>query len=71
METNKYHVPKKQWSKWSPGARAVFNNMYMNMRRNQLGFVHPEAEVQPLKQWETTAWNAAWIAASAACSEGA
>ena len=65
--TNRYRVPKKQWKKWSEQARRVFNEVYYTMRNNkQTLFLHPKATPVPKAQWNTTAWNAAWIAADAA-----
>jgi hypothetical protein len=62
---NLYRVSKKQWKKWSPLARAVFNDVYSLMYDNPTLFKHPkDVEVKHL-YWKTTAWNAAWIAAEA------
>jgi hypothetical protein len=40
---NLYHVPNRQWMKWSPQARGVFNLMYSTVRSNQGLFIHPKA----------------------------
>jgi hypothetical protein len=63
---NLYHVPVKQWNKWSPAARQVFNDVHSSMSRNQHFFIHPKQEKASRSHWKTTAWNAAWTAASAA-----
>lgn len=66
MEKNSYRVPKAQWSLWSEKARYIFNEVYVTMRDNQDYFKHPDdVETKP-KLWDTTCWNAAWIAADAA-----
>lgn len=66
---NLYHVPAKQWRKWSARARGVFNLMYSTIRSNQLLFIHPKAPRHSREQWQTVAWNAAWTAAGAADGE--
>lgn len=63
---NLYHVPMKQWRKWSAGARQVFNEVYSSMTGNQWLFLHPKQEKLSRSHWKTTAWNAAWTAAGAA-----
>ncbi len=60
---NLYRVQKKQWAKWSPGARLVFNALFSQMK-DQKVFTHPKAPQLPAKVWYTTRWNAAWSAAS-------
>lgn len=62
---NVFHVPSKQWGKWSPVARQVFNEVYSSMRNNQYFFMHPKATLISRAQWETPSWNAAWTAADA------
>jgi len=62
---NLYRVPVKQWSKWGPVGRAVFNEVYSSMVGNQSLFLHPKQEKASRSHWKTTAWNAAWTAASA------
>lgn len=59
---NVFNVQKKQWKKWTPLARAVFNDVYFAMSDQHL-FLHPEATFNSALHWNTTAWNAAWIAA--------
>lgn len=63
MARNRHKVPQKQWRKWSPEAREMFNELYGDMRDAEL-FRHPKSA--PIKGWEwkTTRWNAAWYAAS-------
>lgn len=62
---NRNHVPLKQWRKWSPKARAVFNDVYAFIYENHDIVTHPRAEAAPTAQWKTLSWNAAWIAADA------
>ena len=66
--TNRYKVQKKQWTKWSVYARAIFNSSYKFFLSNQDLMRHPEAPRLPAKLWKTIAWNAAWIAA-ASCDD--
>lgn len=61
----KTKVPKKQWSKWSKRAQAVFNRCYKFFRTSQWAMVHPKAPTLNARLWDTTAYNAAWIAADA------
>jgi hypothetical protein len=63
---NPFKVPLSQWRKWTPEARAVFNEVNGRMRDNQKLVTHPDAKAMPPAQWETIAWNAAWLAADAA-----
>ena len=65
---NRYKVPKKQWGRWSKFQRSMFNRVHSAMIHNSALFRHPEAEPIPASHWKTTAWNAAWEAASAASS---
>jgi hypothetical protein len=61
---NKHAVPKKQWRKWSTAARQMFNGTMANMRpKMQWVFLHPDALPRPTLHWQTTRWNAAWLAA--------
>ena len=62
---NTFKVPSKQWRKWTPAARKVFNRTYDDMLNNQHVFLHPKTAAVPQEQWKTTAWNAAWTAADA------
>lgn len=62
---NTHKVPLKQWRKWTPAARKVFNETFETMSDNQGLFQHPKTAAVPQAQWTTTAWNAAWIAADA------
>lgn len=62
---NLYAVPLKQWRKWTPAARKVFNETFETMNDNQGLFQHPKTAAVPQAQWTTTAWNAAWTAADA------
>jgi hypothetical protein len=66
MERNRYRVPEKQWNKWSEAARRVFNEVYYTLTRNrQVRLLHPKTKPLPAEEWQTPAWNAAWIAADA------
>lgn len=65
MEKNRNRVPKKQWTKWSEQARRVFNRVYMFCVENEWAMRHPKSPKPKTEFWETTAWNAAWIAADA------
>ena len=62
---NLYHVPLRQWRKWAPQARQVFNELYSSMIGNQEIFLHPKTEALSRQKWKTVAWNASWIAAGA------
>lgn len=63
---NVYGVPVRQWGKWGPLSRQVFNEVYSAMVKNQWVFLHPKQEKLSRAHWKTTAWNAAWAAADAA-----
>jgi hypothetical protein len=63
---NRYNVPARQWKKWGVAGQKVFNRLYGSMRRAQHLYLHPKATRVPQEQWETTAHNAAWIAAGVA-----
>lgn len=67
---NVHKVQLKQWRKWSPEARGVFNYVYGVMVADQRIFLHPKSKGQSKLHWKTTAWNAAWIAADAATAAG-
>ena len=41
----------------------MFNGIYSRMITDQGLFKHPETAMLPISRWETTAWNAAWMAA--------
>ena len=63
---NVYRVPAKQWRKWSPVARQVFNEVYSSMIKNKEFLLHPKQTAPSRDHWKTTAWNAAWTSARAA-----
>lgn len=63
--SNRYKVPLRQWKRWSPLGRAVFNEMYSTMKMNHEFFLHPNAVKARATHWTTTCWNAAWTAADA------
>ena len=61
---NKYKVPVKMWRKWTRDAQKLFNLMMQSMRPSmQWAFLHPKAKLMAREHWQTTRWNAAWIAA--------
>ena len=61
---NKYKVQKKIWSKWSPEAKKLFNELYSAGRQEVFaaGMKYPIVE----KNWDVIRWNFAWMAASMA-----
>ena len=59
---NDYNVPDKQWRKWSPKQRQMFNMIWSAMTDDPKVFQHPASDI-PYEQWKTIAWNAAWTAA--------
>ena len=63
---NQHKVPQKQWMKWSPKAREVFNDVYHFGMNNQSMMNHPKQEddLKP-SSWKTVCWNFAWLAADA------
>jgi hypothetical protein len=61
--TYQFSVPKKQWNRWNDDEKYIFNSLYGYMKNDQYTFSHPKAAVQNSEYWETTAWNAAWMAA--------
>ena len=65
MTRNTHKVYKSQWNEWSESARSVFNYVYSTMSDQSL-FQHPKTTKIAGDQWNTTRWNAAWIAAEAA-----
>lgn len=69
--SNSHRVPKKIWARWSNRSRRVFNDVFKSMNGNQSLFLHPATKPVPAKQWRTTAWNAAWIAAGSVHALGA
>lgn len=62
---NFYKVPKKQWKKWPELCRRVFNKVYADMASCHGIAMHPKTPPMPMKEWNTVAWNVAWIAADA------
>ena len=63
MTDNKHKVPKRQWLKWGLNSQEVFNGLYEYMDENQHLFIHPHTILIPKEYWNTTAWNAAFMAA--------
>lgn len=70
---NTHKVPRRQWKKWTVVGKHVFNKTFKFMIDNPDLFYHPEtirrARQLPDKEFRTTAWNAAWMAADV-CSRG-
>lgn len=60
---NQLKVPRSQWKKWSKTSRNVFENLFLMMEANPQLFNHPSAPTLSGKEWKTTCWNAAWMAA--------
>ncbi len=63
---NTYKVPKRVWKKFGAKGQPVFNNLFFTMTKAPDLFMHPKATALKKSHWRTVAWNAAWIAASAA-----
>lgn len=63
MNENVHKVPKRQWKRWSLAARWAFNDLYEHMTLDPNNFLHPKTSCPPAKEWNTTAWNAAWESA--------
>lgn len=51
------------WAKWNDVQRHVFNETYAYLCDNQHVMLHPKAKTTAAAMWNTTAWNAAVIAA--------
>lgn len=62
---NSYRVGRSQWKLWTEEARYTFNEVYVTMAYNQGLFKHPKDKDVSDEFWDTTSWNAAWIAADA------
>ena len=60
---NQYRVPAGQWRKWNDAERTLFNGLYNTLLDNMPLFLHPKQEPPEPAHWNTTAWNAAWMAA--------
>jgi hypothetical protein len=69
QQENKYDVDKKQWNRWCDLSQRIFNKMYEFTSLNQGLCLHPEAKRTKATQWNTVAWNTAWVAADS-CEEG-
>lgn len=65
---NRFGVPLRQWRRWTPLQRLVFNRTFDAMEDQEV-FLHPRAPRATKAQWATTRWNAAWIAADAVKGE--
>jgi len=60
---NRYGVSKKQWKKWPEISQRMFNTTYEAFLLNQSLVTHPDTKKLPQEQWNTIAWNAAWLSA--------
>lgn len=58
---NTHGVSKRQWAKWSPGQRLMFNYLYQSMASEEL-YKHKPYSLSP-EHWNVTRWNAAFTAA--------
>lgn len=47
---------------WTDEQCAMFQRLYRHMLGNQTVFSHPKAARVPGEHWQTTCWNAAWVA---------
>ena len=66
MTKNCNKVARSKWKAWSELSRYTFNDVYDRMTQSPKLFLHPKADQKVNEQhWNTTAWNAAWIAADA------
>lgn len=63
MIENMHKVDKKQWTRWNEQSKNLFNGLYEYMGNNQYLFNHPHTIQIPNEYWNTTAWNAAYMAA--------
>lgn len=52
-----------EMSTWTEAQRRHYGRLFRFMLANQHAFRHPSAPVLTDEQWETTAHNAAWMAA--------
>ena len=65
MIANPHRVAEKQWRKWSGAAQVAFNEHYERVRRAQALMLHPATPPMPQGEWDTVAWNVAWLVADA------
>lgn len=63
MVENYYSVNKKQWKKWNDTERQCFIDLYESMIESPWIYIPVEERDTPPAFYETTAWNAAWMAA--------
>ena len=64
--TNTYKVSKRTWKRWTPVARAVFNQTYMLLRGDWVTLAPMSMQKVTPSARDVFSWNAAWIAADAA-----
>lgn len=62
---NKYELPAFVWKRWSRRAKKVFNRTYKMVKNDQAIFLHLETHPLHRVEWETIAYNVAYIAACA------
>ncbi len=65
QQDNRHKVNAKKWRNWPDICQRVFNETYEYMHDNQTMFLHPKTPWLFEPQWNTTCWNAAWVAADA------
>jgi hypothetical protein len=66
---NKFGVAKRQWLKWTPVARQVFNKTYERVLHNQEIYKGQSTPFLEDHQWRVICWNISWLAADI-CSRG-
>lgn len=66
---NIHKVNHRNWNKWGDIGQKVFNGTYELLKLNREIMLHPKTPRIPEDEWNTVAWNAAWLAADAAIEE--
>lgn len=56
-------LSQKMQRKWLLPTRVFHERVYKQLRGMQGHMLHPDMAEVPRAQWDTIAWNAAWIAA--------
>lgn len=65
QQANTNKVPARKWRSWPDICQRVFNETYETLLHNQTLFLHPKTPWLFQEHWQTTAWNASWVAADA------
>ena len=60
---NLHKVPQAQWRKWNEAEKQLFNDIRSDMLENKRQYLHPKQKPPVDEYWDTTTWNAAWMAA--------